>query len=203
MSRKSRCKTRTGSSSPRAPLYVSLCEGIADDPDLYRLLALAPASVSAQAPLRKIGELELAIRGLSATVEPETPVVPRNVASAVRVVVRAGALELTAAEALVALEADLLQGVELRGLLPEAEILVFDGRDTFGVRSIKKFVTKSYPHDIFTAGADGYQLFQANLTARSARQPAKIHHPTTRTSAATANHRSGLVALSFSTSWRI
>ena len=66
---------------------------------LVLLLSWASAPSSAQTPLRKIGELELAVRGLSATVEPENPVVPKNVASAVRVVVRAGDRELTTAEA--------------------------------------------------------------------------------------------------------
>ncbi|MFP4057614.1 MAG: PQQ-binding-like beta-propeller repeat protein [Candidatus Brocadiia bacterium] len=39
------------------------------------------------------------------------------------------------------------------------QILVFDGDEAYGVCAYKKFVTKSYPHDIFTAGKDGYRLF--------------------------------------------
>ena len=49
-------------------------------------------------PLRKIGELELAIRGLSATTESRLTV-PKNVASGIRVAVRAGANEVSAADA--------------------------------------------------------------------------------------------------------
>jgi hypothetical protein len=51
-----------------------------------------------QAPLRKIGELDLAIRGLSATTDA-SQTLPKNVASAVRVTLRASAQELTGADA--------------------------------------------------------------------------------------------------------
>ena len=40
-----------------------------------------------------------------------------------------------------------------------AQMLVFDGEEVYGVRAYRKNVTKSYPHDIFTAGKGGYQLF--------------------------------------------
>lgn len=53
-------------------------------------------SLSAQqAPLRKIGELELAIRGLTATTESRLTV-PKNVPSGVRVAVNAGAAAVAA-----------------------------------------------------------------------------------------------------------
>ena len=56
-------------------------------------------SLSAQqAPLRKIGELELAIRGLTATVEPRLTV-PKNIPSGVRVDLRAGAAAVAGADA--------------------------------------------------------------------------------------------------------
>jgi hypothetical protein len=57
-------------------------------------------SLSAQqsVPLRKIGELELAIRGLSATTESRLTV-PKNVASGIRVAVRAGGLDVSTADA--------------------------------------------------------------------------------------------------------
>jgi hypothetical protein len=42
-----------------------------------------------------------------------------------------------------------------------AQMLVFDGDEVYGVRAYQKLVTKSYPHDIFTAGKSGYQLFAA------------------------------------------
>jgi hypothetical protein len=53
--------------------------------------------VSAQGP-RKIGELELQLLGVSAAVEPVNPTVPKNTASAVRIVVRAGGSELSAGD---------------------------------------------------------------------------------------------------------
>ena len=43
----------------------------------------------------------------------------------------------------------------------QAQILAFDGQEVYGVRAYRKFVTKSYPHDIFTAGKDSYRLFAA------------------------------------------
>ena len=57
-----------------------------------------PLSAQQGTPLRKIGELELAIRGLTATVEPRLTV-PKNIASGVRIDVRAGAATATAADA--------------------------------------------------------------------------------------------------------
>jgi outer membrane protein assembly factor BamB len=42
-----------------------------------------------------------------------------------------------------------------------AQMLVFDDDGIYGVRSIKRFITKSYGQDIFTAGRGGYQLFAA------------------------------------------
>jgi len=38
------------------------------------------------------------------------------------------------------------------------------------VRSIKKYVTKSYPQDIFTAGKNGYRLFAATAKGGGTRQ---------------------------------
>ncbi len=49
---------------------------------------------------RKIGEMELRLLGVSATVDPLHPVVPKNIASAVRILVRAGGTELPLADAL-------------------------------------------------------------------------------------------------------
>src|SRR4029453_12850182 len=62
------------------------------------LLALLPSVVRAQAPLRKIGEMEVALLGVHATVDPADPVVPKNTASGVRIVVTAGGQALTAAD---------------------------------------------------------------------------------------------------------
>jgi hypothetical protein len=61
------------------------------------LLTLADAA-RAQSPFRKIGEMEVAVRGISAVLEPAAPVVPRNIPSGVRVVVRAGDRELSVDE---------------------------------------------------------------------------------------------------------
>ena len=62
------------------------------------LNVLGAASATAQAPLRKIGEMEVALVGLRATVDPAAPVVPKHTASGVRIVVQAGARELSAGE---------------------------------------------------------------------------------------------------------
>ncbi|MHC5055328.1 MAG: hypothetical protein ACYTKD_11495 [Planctomycetota bacterium] len=51
-------------------------------------------------------------------------------------------------------------------------MLVFDDEGIYGVRSIKKFITKSYGQDIFTAGKGGYQLFAAK-TAPGGKPDAK------------------------------
>ena len=62
-------------------------------------LAVAWASpASAQAPLRKIAELRLSILGISATVEPANPAVPKNTPAGLRVVVRSGERELSLLE---------------------------------------------------------------------------------------------------------
>ncbi|MGE0454288.1 MAG: carboxypeptidase regulatory-like domain-containing protein [Vicinamibacteria bacterium] len=61
------------------------------------LLVGAPPLAQAQA-FRKIGELELRLLGVQASVDPSSLSVPKNVASAVRVVVRAGDAELPASE---------------------------------------------------------------------------------------------------------
>ena len=53
------------------------------------------AAAEADGALRKIGEMELSLLGIAARVEPIHPVVPKNIASGVRIVVRAGAAELT------------------------------------------------------------------------------------------------------------
>ncbi len=65
---------------------------------LALLLAVLPSAARAQTPLRKIGEMEVALVGLHATVDPINPVVPKNTPSGVRVVVKAGAQELSAAD---------------------------------------------------------------------------------------------------------
>ncbi|MGD2115713.1 MAG: hypothetical protein PVG07_11705, partial [Acidobacteriota bacterium] len=59
-----------------------------------------PSMVGAQPlhPIGPIGQVDLFLRGVSATVEPLELVVPKNTASGVRVVVRAGMEELSAAE---------------------------------------------------------------------------------------------------------
>jgi hypothetical protein len=67
------------------------------------------------APYRKIGEMELKLLGLSATVDPVRPVVPKNVPSAVRIVVRAGSAELPLSEALRFLGPNLTVHADLSG----------------------------------------------------------------------------------------
>ncbi len=50
----------------------------------------AQAPLAAPTPFRKIGEMEVSLVGLRASLDPPAPVVPKNTASAVRVVVKAG-----------------------------------------------------------------------------------------------------------------
>ena len=45
---------------------------------------LLPAPAAAQAPLRKIGEMELQLAGLGAVLDPVNPVVPKNTQPACR-----------------------------------------------------------------------------------------------------------------------
>ena len=44
----------------------------------------------------------------------------------------------------------------------KGQMLVFDANAVYGIRAYRKFVSKSYPHDIFTAGG-GYRLFAARI----------------------------------------
>lgn len=76
-------------SMTRTPVAVSLA---------LVALALCPVAADAQAPLRKIGEMELQLAGLAAGLDPVNPVVPKNTPAGVQVVVRAGGRQLTAAE---------------------------------------------------------------------------------------------------------
>lgn len=62
------------------------------------VFVLGAQPASGQAPVRKIGEMELSLLGVSASVDPPRPVVPKNVESGVRIVVRAGGQELPLAD---------------------------------------------------------------------------------------------------------
>lgn len=62
----------------------------------FAILASTPAN--AAAPFRKIGEMELRLAGISATVDPVNPVIPKNLVSGVRIVVTAGGAPLSAAQ---------------------------------------------------------------------------------------------------------
>lgn len=61
-------------------------------------VALSGSALSGQSLPRKIGELELTLGGLSATVTPANPVIPKNLQGGVQVVVRSGGTTLTAAQ---------------------------------------------------------------------------------------------------------
>jgi len=60
---------------------------------------LSPARASAEMSLRKIGELDIPLFSFGASVEPVAPVVPKGVASAVRVAVNAGSRSLSTEDA--------------------------------------------------------------------------------------------------------
>ena len=66
---------------------------------LFVSLALLATQATAQFRPRKIGELELRLSGLSAVADPQKVTVPKNTASGVRILVRAGGTDLTLAEA--------------------------------------------------------------------------------------------------------
>jgi hypothetical protein len=78
-----------------SPTWRRLCAVLAF---LTIAVSTGPALRAQQSPLRKIGELDLAIRGLTATTEL-SQTLPRQTASGVRISVRAGDVELTSAEA--------------------------------------------------------------------------------------------------------
>ena len=69
-------------------LLLQLCLGL-----------VIAGTASAQFKPRKLGELELVLSGLSATVDPVKVTVPKNTASGVRISIRGGAGEVTIAEA--------------------------------------------------------------------------------------------------------
>ena len=75
----------------------------------------------AQAAPRKIGELELTLGGINATVNPAEPVIPKNIQSGVEIVVRSGGTRLTAAQVAQFLGGPFeVQGVLAGPGLPEA-----------------------------------------------------------------------------------
>ncbi|MBC8869697.1 MAG: PQQ-binding-like beta-propeller repeat protein [Planctomycetes bacterium] len=47
-------------------------------------------------------------------------------------------------------------------LKSRAQMLVFDDNTVYGIQAYEKFVTKSYPHDIYTPGK-GYRVFAADM----------------------------------------
>src|SRR5688572_8407151 len=63
------------------------------------IIGATPAgSASAEPPLRRIGTIRLPLMGVAATVDAVAPVVPKNVASAVRIAVTAGGQSLSGPE---------------------------------------------------------------------------------------------------------
>ncbi len=62
------------------------------------LLAFSSAPASAAEPLRSLGEIEVSLYGLSAGVAPASPIVPKQTASGIRIVVTAGGRPLAASE---------------------------------------------------------------------------------------------------------
>ncbi len=90
---------------------------------LLSLCAFVAASgaLAADAPPRKIGELELTLGGLSATVSPANPTIPKNLAGGVQIVVRSGGAMLDAAHVAALLGGPFqVQGVYSGPGLPQA-----------------------------------------------------------------------------------
>jgi hypothetical protein len=75
----------------------------------------AASQAQAQTATHRLGQLELSVLGVSATIDPLAPVVPKNIASAVRVVVRNGDHELSAADLTRFLGAGVRAQAELSG----------------------------------------------------------------------------------------
>jgi outer membrane protein assembly factor BamB len=50
----------------------------------------------------------------------------------------------------------------------KAQLLVFDGQTAFGVQAVKKLEWKSYSHDVFTPGKEGYRVFSATAVPAGA-----------------------------------
>ncbi len=50
----------------------------------------------------------------------------------------------------------------------KAQLLVFDDDTAFGVQAVKKLEWKSYSHDVFTPGQEGYRVFSATAAAAGA-----------------------------------
>src|SRR5206468_10649853 len=73
------------------------------------------ATARAQAPVRKIGELELSVLGLTAAPDPLTATVPKNTASGIRVLVKGGAGPITPADLTSYLGADVQVQAEISG----------------------------------------------------------------------------------------
>jgi hypothetical protein len=80
-----------GSPRPRRSSFQKLA--------VFCLLAWAGASASSAAPAaRSLTELQVSLYGLSAGVEPASPIVPKQTASGLRIVVKAGGKTLSAGE---------------------------------------------------------------------------------------------------------
>ncbi|MBZ5508478.1 MAG: Ig-like domain-containing protein [Acidobacteriia bacterium] len=65
---------------------------------LWVVLGLFASVAFAQTNLRKIGELELGVQGISATVQPANPTIPKNTAAGVRIVVNTPSGALSSAD---------------------------------------------------------------------------------------------------------
>jgi len=90
-------------------------------------LALCVPALAQSTPYRKIGEMELRLFGVTATLDPVHPVVPKNIPSAVRILVRAAGAELPLADAIRFLGPDLRVHGDLSGPgLPETVSLPVD-----------------------------------------------------------------------------
>jgi hypothetical protein len=79
------------------------------------LVLAATAHAQAQTATHRLGRLKLSVLGISAGIEPLAPVVPKNTASGVRIVVRGGGEELPAAEVARLLGSEFRVEAELSG----------------------------------------------------------------------------------------
>lgn len=102
----------------------------------------AGADVPLRPVPRRLTQFRLAIHGLQATIDPLAPLVPKGVASGVRIIVRAGGQDLSLEQARGALGPGFSVHAELAGpSLSQTVTLPMDG--TFQGRSCKRLIEAS------------------------------------------------------------
>src|SRR3954467_4682085 len=79
------------------------------------IVCVLGGAVTAQVQQRKLAEFDIPLSGVSATIDPAAPVFPKNVAAAVRVVLKSGTQTLSQADAIKFIGAGSTAKAELSG----------------------------------------------------------------------------------------